>query len=397
MKRWLVVVTFAAVEAAAAGFAVPEQSARAVGSAGTGTASAFGASTLYYNPGLLPFEDGISAEVSTNLILPTFSYAPVRAVDGSPSTVDPRLFAIPSVFAAAPLSNQLFAGVGAFSNFGLGLSWPATFDGRFEASASNVTTFTVNPSVAYRLNDRLGIGGGVSLVRGTVELAQQINFVDSEGSLRMGGGTFGFGFNLGFGARFLSDRLSVGASWRSDVPLSFQGRADFTVPREAEALLRDQDIRTSLTLPHVVAMGASYRVTPRLRVSGDVSYTAWSSLDALRLDFEDDALDQELRRDWQNTFTARVAGELSVNPQLTVRLGAGFDPTPSPTDTLSPSLPDSDRVLASMGVGYQMGNLTADLGYLLVLVTPRQSTGEAFPARYQGTAHMLGLSVGFRQ
>ncbi len=397
-RRWLVLVAALPLSASAAGFAVSEQSAKATASSGAGTASVEGAAAIYYNAGNVAFEDGISAELGTTLIAPSFSYEPLRAVDGRPSSVEPSLFALPTLFAAAPVSDSVFVGFGAFANFGLGLKWPDDFDGRFESSAANITTFTLNPTVAWRIDRNWGVGAGVDVVRSTVELAQKLYLVDAEGSLRMGGGTYGVGVNAGVGGRLLGDKLSAGLSWRSAVRLRFSGRADFQVPKEFESTLRDQDVATQLTLPHVFSLGAAYRLVGNARLIGEVGYTMWSSFDAIRIDFaESDDLDQELRRDWKDTVSVRVGGEVEVMGRLTLRAGAGWDPTPSPSDTVSPSLPDSDRLLLSAGAGYRFGNLTADLGYLFVLVMPRETTGEAFPARYSGAAHVLGLSVAFRQ
>ena len=383
--------------ALAAGFALPEQGARSIGMGGTGTASAEGASTVFYNPGSLGFEEGFAAEVSGLFIVPQFSYEPLLAVNGTPASAATRLFALPTAFVAAPLG-PVRIGLGAFANYGLGIDWPAGFDGRFEATASNLQTFTLNPTAAWRINEHLSVGAGFDVVRGTVELVRQLDFVDSEGTLRLGGDTWGFGGNAGIATHFLSDRLVVGLSYRSAVALRFKGRADFTAPVEFQARLQDQGVKTALLLPHAISLGGSFRATQRLRLTLESTVTTWSTLDALVLEFDDPSLNTTLRRDWTNTIAVRAGGELAVIPKtLQVRLGLGFDPSPSPANTLSPSMPDASRVLVSAGVGYVRGNFSADLGYLFVFLLPRASAPEAFPARYSGTAHVIGLSVGFKQ
>ncbi len=391
-------VLLLAAGASAAGFAIPEQSARSLGSGGTGTASTSGATALYYNVGKLGFEDGFSAELSATAISPNFQYSPLQAVSGEPASADPALFVVPSVFVSAPLSETLFVGLGAFSNFGLGLRWPAAFAGRFESSASNLTTYTFNAGAGYRLNDTWGLGVGVDVVRGTLSLERQLNLIDSEGSLRVGAGAWGVGANVGLAGRFLHETLDLGLTYRSAVTLAFAGAADFQVPRELEGSLVDQDLRTSLTLPHLLSLGLSYRATSALRMNADLTYSTWSTLDSLALHFaQNPELDQTQRLAWHNTLSARVGAELSATSALTVRLGAGYDPSPAASETLGPSLPDSDRLLFTAGAGYRFGSFTADLGYSLVLLASRESSGDAFPGRYQGTAQLVGLSVGFRQ
>ena len=364
---------------------------------GTGAASAEGASTIFSNPGALGFEEGFAAEVSGIFIIPQFSYEPLRAIDGTRAAANTRLFALPTVFAAVPVG-PVRIGLGAFANYGLGITWPSTFDGRFEATQSNLQTFTLNPTVAWRLNEHLSVGVGFDVVRGTVELVRQIDFLDSEGTLRLGGATWGFGGNAGISTHWLSDRLAIGLSYRSAVSLRFRGQADFTVPAEFQQQLKDQDVKTALLLPHTVSLGVAFRATPRLRFTLEGTYTTWSTLDALVLEFTDASINTTLRRDWTNTVSVKAGGELAVIPRrLFARLGVGFDPSPSPASTLSPSLPDASRVLASLGLGYQQGNFSADLGYMFVFLLPRASEPDAFPARYSGLAHVIGLSVGFKQ
>jgi long-subunit fatty acid transport protein len=75
----------------------------------------------------------------------------------------------------------------------------------------------------------------------------------------------------------------------------------------------------------------------------------------------------------------------------------GFDQSPAPAETLSPSLPDAHRLFGSVGAGYQLGNFSIDAGYLLAGLLTRQSAEPAFPGRYSGLAHLIGLTAGFRQ
>lgn len=382
--------------ALASGFAIPEQSAKSLGMAGVGVAADVGPAAIYYNPGALGWEEGIAAELTGTAIIPTFRYEPLRSIDGTAASAKTQAFFAPALFAGFPVG-PLHLGLGVFSNFGLGLEWPPGFDGRFESQRSSLQTFTMNATVAWKLHRHVSLGAGFDLVRATVELSQRLNMIDAEGLLTLGGGTWGAGANAGIAARFLDDRLTLGFSYRSAVSLGFEGRADFVVPPEFEATLRDQAIRTTIVLPHILSLGVGFKPVPRLQLSLEGSYTTWSSIEEFHFDFEDDALDQRLRRDWVNTFTVRLGAQWEVVNKLTLRLGAGFDQTPAPAQTLSPSLPDSHRLFGSVGVGYRLGNFALDAGYLLVGLLPRQSAEPAFPARYSGLAHLASLTVTFRQ
>ena len=49
-----------------------------------------------------------------------------------------------------------------------------------------------------------------------------------------------------------------------------------------------------------------------------------------------------------------------------------------------------------MGAGYQLGMFTGDLGYQLVILVGKDSTAPAFPGRYTGLAHVVGITLGAR-
>lgn len=382
--------------AMAAGFAIPEQSARATAEAGTGASSATGGSTIFYNAALLGFESRLFADLSATTILPQFEYSP----PGQPArkqAAEASLFVLPSLFIGSPISTDLVLGVGAYSAYGLGVTWPKNFDGRFESLSSTLSTWTLNPTAAFRVSDHVALGVGLDVVRATLELTQKLNLGDEEGSLRFGAGTWAAGVNAGVAARLVDEKLQLGVHWRSAVPLDFRGKGDFSVPPEFEPLLVDQAASTRLSLPHTVAGGVSYSFS-RTRVAVDLLFTEWSSFREAKIDFgEGEALDQTLPRRWVNTASPRAGAEFLVTERLTLRAGAGFDPSPAPADTLSPSLPDAHRVLASLGAGLALKGFIVDLGWLGAFLLPRESSGEAFPARYGGAAHLFAATVSFRR
>lgn len=377
----------------AAGFAIPEQNARSTAMVGVGAASSEGAVGIYFNPGAVAFEDGIAAEISVLGLMPMIQ----ADTEGTTYRADRSFSLAPTLFVTAPVTERLYVGFGAFSGFGAKVSWPESFPGRFEGSSSSLTTYTLNPTISLRLNDDIGIGAGVDVTRAAVQLNRQLDFGSTEGSLRLGGGTWGVGGNAGIEMRMMSKRLRLGANYRSATTLNFDGTASFDVPPELESELRDQDVRTTFVLPHVVSAGVGFLVQPRMLVTGELSYTTWSSLQSIDLDFEDDARDQSLRRDWTNSVAVKAAADYKLSPQLALRAGLGFDQTPSPDHTTQPSLPDASRVLASVGAGYRMGNFGVDFGYLFALLLPRTTSGEAFFATYSGTAHVFAISASFRQ
>jgi long-chain fatty acid transport protein len=83
---------------------------------------------------------------------------------------------------------------------------------------------------------------------------------------------------------------------------------------------------------------------------------------AITVDFEDPSLSQNLLKRWHDTVNFHLGGEYRWSPALALRLGAVYDPTPSPLDTLTPDLPDSNRLKITAGAGYTHERFHADVG-----------------------------------
>ncbi len=100
----------------------------------------------------------------------------------------------------------------------------------------------------------------------------------------------------------------------------------------------------------------------------------WANVPDITFVVEDLSRTQKLPKRWQNTFNYHLGAKYQLKPELALRLGAVYDPTPSPADTLTPDRPDANRLKGSLGVGYVRGRMNVDLGYQLVLVNGQETT-----------------------
>ena len=399
-----ILVTLAwAPDATAAGFAIQEQGASATGRACAVTAVADTPSAIFYNPAGLALQPGLGIEAGLTLILPLVSHEDPGS--GETTEAELNVFYPPSIYASYLLPANVAVGLGFFVPYGLGIEWPDGWAGFETVRLIDLKTFVVNPAVAWSPFPWLAFGGGLSIVRSVVELRKGIAFVDERGALRAGGAAWGFGGSAGLLLRFLKGRLSFGLSYRSAVSLDVKGRADFSVPETFASLLEDQPVRTSLTLPHTLSIGVAGKPARMLTLSLDLLVTTWSTFSKFGLTFpedeekpEDEKLSQVEARNWRNVYSVRAGAELRLPTAewLGLRLGLAYDRTPSPSSTLSPTLPDSDRILVSAGAGFSLPRgFSVDLAYMFVWFFERSSTGEAFPGTYSASAHLIGVSLGY--
>ena len=152
-----------------------------------------------------------------------------------------------NVYGSYQVNDQIVVGLGIYNPFGLGTQWPdkwgQALNGIYVGSASSVNasiaTYYFNPTIAYKINDQLSVGLGVSYVYGTVSMSQT-NPSPFGGYFKSQLDGTGNGFNANIGVMYKpTDQLSFGLSYRMTTKIDFSGNATFT----------NIDVPTTLYLP----------------------------------------------------------------------------------------------------------------------------------------------------
>jgi long-chain fatty acid transport protein len=379
----------------AAGFAVDTHGGRATGMATAVASHISDPSAVFYNPAGLLHTDELQLVLGDTVILPKLEFTSRET--GVRTATGPIVSPPPHFYATARLGDDLAAGFGVFTQYGSTSNWPEDWEHRFRSLRSKLATYFLNPEAAWRPHERVRLGAGLQVVRATVEIERKLGFVDTEGSVFLSGGGWGLGFNAGLQVDVVPKLIEVGLAYRSSAALKFTGRAHFEdIPLELANTLRDQSLRTTVRTPDTAFAGVSVRPFSGLLLAADVNYYRWSNLPEIAIDFEDEALNQRLPKKWSDTFNYHLGAEYQLLPEIALRAGAVYDPTPSPEDTLTPDLPDSNRLKGAVGVGYTRDRLQLDLGYQIVLLRPVESSAPGYEGRYNGRAHVVSLSIGYR-
>jgi long-chain fatty acid transport protein len=399
--------------ASAGGFELYEESPSGVAMAGAMTAMALDASTLFYNPAGVAMLRGGNALLGvglgfgfTSATLPATSTA-----DSIKTDAQPQLFTLPEVYVTHHLTERWAAGIGMFTQFGNGVHWndngvqggmSVPFPGRFLATNTQIQTVTINPTVAFRVNDYFSIGAGLDVLLASAELARQLQLGDVETGAHLGGTSQGVGGNAGVIATLIKDRLAVGFSYRSAVDLTFGMQAHFGVPPELQTLLVDQKAQTSIQMPHNFSFGVMVRPLLPLTISVDVHHTLWQSLNELRVTFENPgtpALAAQTK--WNASTSVRLGLQYVLKNAVALRLGLGYEKGSVPIDTLDPTAPVSDRWLVTGGVAYTvprgvMRGFGGGVGYIAGLSADRTATRTDFPATYSQNVHLVSIALHYQ-
>lgn len=415
---WLLAGLFALWPAAAqaGGLELREQGALAISMSDAVTARCDHASTVYFNPAGMAFLEGVQVAAGVTMVFPDFSYSDP---DGnfSDATTRTDLVAPPHLYATYRPHEMFAVGVSFNVPFGLGIDWPDDFPGTYISKRSFMSVYLINPSIALRPLENLSIGAGIQLMPGSVEIQRRFGMVTRNGNLEMGGvdlaGTaFGVGGNIGIMYRPV-DWVYLGYFFRSRVAMDFEGDAHFRVPEGVtdRSVFHDQRAKAFVTLPDYMTFGVGFSIADDLvYIEADLDYVLWSAIQELVVEFPDDAsgqLTQPKREEWRDTVTPRVAVQWRAldrpNHLLFVRAGGGYDWSPAPSHTLSPLMPDSNRIFASAGLGYtyRPWGVAVDVGYMLSYFVPRSvdesdcsdDLCNSFPADYSNTVHILAIDL----
>jgi long-chain fatty acid transport protein len=376
------------------GFLIYEVSGQGIGRASAVSADDPEPAAIWYNPANLTDLRGVNASATGIYLTSKATFSPAG---GGPETDSERgNFFFPALFASALVTDRVAVGLGAFSTFGIGIRWPDDWIGREFSIHASLQTVTFNPTVAVKVHPQISVAAGFDAVRGTVDLTSGLPAIIG-GDVRVAAGAWGFGFNLAALYKPYPDRLHFALTYRSRVALDFSGRANFSPANpDFAAALSDQNATASITLPDIITLGAMYRPRPDLALTFDANIVLWSTFDEIDIRFQT-APSRKLVPNGHDTFTLRWGGDWAPErwPGVHLRGGLIYDHSALPSTNLSPNLPDADRVDIALGVGYGRGHFRGDLGYLLVIFLPHDSTtGQEGPiGTYNTIANLLGLTL----
>lgn len=350
--------------AAASGFQLIEQNASGLGNAYAGSAAiADNASTIFYNPaGMTQLQD---REFSAGLAAVGTSF---KFTDQG-SNVGPFLSGngsdgggwgfVPNAYMSWALNKDLYVGVGMGAPFGLKTEYDDGWLGAAQSTMFDVKTYNINPSVAYRVNDKVSIGAGLSWQRITADYHRQVavagpgaSAIYANSPLKLDLKDDSWGWNVG--ALFtVSPETKIGVSYRSTVSYDVTGNINVNGPSAAVNAGASSGAKASLKLPDTFTLSATHQLNPKWQLLGDVSWTGWSSIpkiDIIRTSGAVGTIAQTLDTDFQDTWRVAAGATYQYNSEVKLKFGVAYDQTPvKGAATRLVSLPDNDRLWLSVG------------------------------------------------
>ena len=399
-------VSLIALEAAAGGFAVREQSASLQGFSFAGAAtSGGGISGMFWNPAVITQSPGINTESHFSLILgnakitpTTGSGALVANSGGSGNIAMPAV--VPASYGSYQINDKLYLGLSINAPYGLTTKSNVNWSGQIYGRSSRATNIVATPTLGVKLTDWLAIGVGVQISYLDVSLKSATTYTPNAPSATLAGDGWAIGYTLGATITPVAG-TEIGIGFRSSVRHALDG--SFTHP------LFTRGIKANLNLPEVVTVGLKQRVTQDLNILAGFEWSNWSRVRNAAITYSAPipaGTPTSLPFFYKDSWMVSLGAEYRVNPNLLLRTGVGYEKSPTSDGVRNVRIPDNDRIWASVGMSYQWNNqLSFDASYTHIFVKdPKVRIAAGHPDFKNpfvnlvgsGKAHVDIISVGLK-
>ncbi|MCD4730499.1 MAG: outer membrane protein transport protein [Bacteroidales bacterium] len=397
----MLLVTLTTSAIFAGGYQVRLQGQKQTGMGLIGTPFAFGASSIFYNPGSLSFMEekySFSAGVS-----PLFASAVFRSEGSDYKAETNNPTGTPFYFyGAGKVTEDLSIGLGVFTPFGSSTSWNADWNGRKLIQEISLSAIFIQPTVSYKINDKFGIGAGLDIVLGSVDLTKELPS-PVDGQVNLNGKSTAMGFNVGVFVK-PTDKLSIGVDYRSKVNMKVEnGDTKFTqIPSSmSETFPSTGNFDAELPLPANLDIGLAYQFSDKFTLALEVNMIFWSVYDSLIIDFKENnetLVDSRNPRIYSNSFIPRIGAEYKFSDVFIGRVGVYYDKTPTNADYFSPETVSLDQIAFTLGLSIMpTEGLSIDLSYLQLegLESDKQYLPDNFKGTYTTRAFIPGIGVSY--
>jgi long-chain fatty acid transport protein len=386
----------------AQGFQVSLQGQKQQAMAGTGTALIQDGAAVYYNPGGVSFlkENSFSAGVSPVISRGQFMDGPSKSVW---ETNSPVSYPFTGYLVMGKKNSPLRFGLAAYTPFGSTIDWQNGWSGRFILTHLQLQSLFVQPTISYKISDKLGIGAGFVYGIGNVNIQRDLPVVDNNGNYghaELSGNAQGYGFSAGL-YYAPAKNFSMGLTYHSDVKMDLKkGQANFTAPASLSSSFPSGEFSTSLPLPNIISLGLAYRASSKTTLALDVNRIGWKSFDTLTFDYAQNTAELQDTKDVRNyrdAYAFRLGMSYMMSEKFDGRIGIKYLVTPVQDGYVTPDVPDATHFNYSAGFGYKFSKkLVVDASFTFEKMKRTDSnTQTGLTGTYNTNLFIPGISFNY--
>ncbi len=305
---------------------------------------------------------------------------------------------VPNMYYVNQQNDKLWWGIGIFTRFGNSTEYEPTWPGRYNSYLAKITGVTVQPTIAYKITDKLSVAAGADINYIKLDLKRKIPFsklFQAEGpdvDFELTGDNIAWGWLLGINYDF-SDNTSFAALYRSKITQDMDADANLSIP------LLNTGAHGSVTLPDSLTLGIGHKFNDKTRVELGAIYTKWSTYDKLEITFDKNLPKSTDIKNWNDVWRYQIGIEHKLNDTWSILGGYAYDNSPMPDETMDFMVPTGDRQTISIGFKKRSENAELVFAWGYMWIQDRVVPGAKYspvPTDYadvrDNTAHILSLS-----
>ena len=416
-----IAVLFAASTSYGAGFALYQGSAAGNADFTSGMTKGGEPGSIYLNPAGITAVEGTQIQFGIINVAPKADFKGTNPYTGQQykESAKEKIWPIPHAYVTHQLNDDWWLGLGLYTRFGLGAKFDENWFGRYNNYNAEIVSFNINPVVAWKANDWLSLSTGLTIQYFDITLKQKIDAAGLAGMRNpndpspspydidqsLEADDVGVGVNLGVMVKPM-DKVNVGVAYHSRIKQKAEGQAKYKKPAPVAAMMpglfNDTDAHGRITLPDMVMSAITYDVTEKLSVGVGVTYTAWSTYDELKINFDNPIVPGKSsatsKKDWDDAWRYTLGATYAYDDALTFRGSYTFDQSPMNNKHLDYIVPGDDRHIMSISAGYKVNSWTIDLFYFYEIIEDQKlavnvASGVMPSESVDAQAHSFGLSV----
>ena len=391
----------------AEGYRISPPGAFNLGRAGGRIAQIDDSSAVQQNPANLTELTNAEFQFTPSVIYFSAHFDSSAASGQSADTQEPWN-AAPNLFASMPMDNGKIAlGLGISTPYGLGVHWnpnsSAFAPGGVLRYATpydvNLQTININPSVATKFfDDKLRIGVGLDVMWSELTFKEFYPWFlavpgSPDGHLKLDGDGFGVGGNLGITWQ-ITEHQRFAVTYRSPIHIDYEGSTTLDNVPGGGTLSRS--FSTSTTFPTIVAAGYGIDLPHNVRLESDVEWLEYSYFKNVPINTDPSlGLPKSVPENWDDSYTIGIGGDWQFADNWVLRAGYQWYETPIPDNNLTPSIPDANDNVFTIGIGYKHGHQSIEAAYGANFYDTRTISHDVTPAfdgKYGVTVQLFSIA-----
>jgi long-chain fatty acid transport protein len=253
-------------------------------------------------------------------------------------------------FLSYTLSPDVKVGFALTGNFGGVINYDNNWVGRYYVQQTWTLGFSLLPSVAWKVNDKLSVGASVNAMYGIYKNNVAINNVDprlADGQLKLKDETWGWGANLGLLYEF-TPATRLGVTWNSQVSLDFsptakfQGLSPLVNAALGRAGLLDATVNVGIKVPQQAMASLYTQVDEQWALLGSVGWQQWSRFGEIQISVDDSTnpISVTAKIPLKDTWHVAAGAQYRVSDPWLLNFGIAYDSKFQPNNSqVSPLLP----------------------------------------------------------